>query len=122
MKPKTREWLARAAEDMAIADFAWESSFVPSCLFHLQQAIEKVLKAALIESTGDYPKTHDLPDLVARLGLDLSPEQMKLLRRLSEQYIPTRYADPWIEIPGDVADNYYRGTKELYSWLLQQLS
>ena len=122
MKPETERWVRRADEDMGVADAAWEREYNSACLFHCQQAIEKLLKAALIESTGDYPKIHDLPALAGRLSLALSEEQMRFLGKLSEQYIPTRYGDEWIEMPREVVENYYRDTKELYLWLLQRLS
>ncbi len=47
---------------------------------------------------------------------------MVFLGKLSEQYIPARYGDEWVEIPREEAENYYRRAKEFYSWLLQQLS
>jgi HEPN domain-containing protein len=121
MKPETERWVTRADEDLGMADAAWEREYHSSCLFHCQQAVEKLLKAALIERTGRYPKIHDLPDLAGRLSLNPPQQEMEFLAKLSEQYIPARYGDEWIEIPPDVAENYYRRTREFYSWLRQQL-
>ena len=122
MKPETERWLRRAAEDMGVADAAWERGYDSSCIYHCQQAIEKLLKARLIEKTGRYPKTHDLPSLAEGSSLDLSQEQSEFLGKLSEQYLPTRYGDEWIEMPRETAENYYRTSRDIYSWLLQQLS
>jgi len=122
MKPETERWLRRAAEDMGVADAAWERGYDSSCIYHCQQAIEKLLKAKLIEKTGRYPKTHDLPSLAEGSSLDLSQEQSEFLGKLSEQYLPTRYGDEWIEMPRETAENYYRTSRDIYSWLLQQLS
>ena len=122
MKPETERWLRRAAEDMGVADAAWERGYDSSCIYHCQQAIEKLLKARLIEKTGRYPKTHDLPSLAEGSSLDLSQEQSEFLGKLSEQYLPTRYGDEWIEMPRETAENYYRTSRDIYSWLLQQQS
>jgi len=122
MKPETERWLRRAAEDMGVADAAWERGYDSSCIYHCQQAIEKLLKAKLIEKTGRYPKTHDLPSLAEGSSLDLSQEQSEFLGKLSEQYLPTRYGDEWIDMPRETAENYYRTSRDIYSWLLQQLS
>ncbi len=54
MKPETERWVARAAEDLGMADAAWEREYFSSCMFHCQQAVEKLLKAGLIERTGWY--------------------------------------------------------------------
>ena len=107
---------------MGVADAAWERGYDSSCIYHCQQAIEKLLKAKLIEKTGRYPKTHDLPSLAEGSSLDLSQEQSEFLGKLSEQYLPTRYGDEWIEMPRETAENYYRTSRDIYSWLLQQLS
>ena len=122
MKPETERWLEIAAEDMGVAEVAWEREYYASSLFHCQQAIEKVLKAGLVERGETVPKIHDLPDLVHRLGLTLDHQDMDFLGRLTEQYIPTRYGDVRVEYPRQVAENYLKTTKRLYSWLLQQPS
>ncbi|MDO8616260.1 MAG: HEPN domain-containing protein [Dehalococcoidia bacterium] len=122
MKPETERWLARAAEDVSVAEFAWQAGYTLSCLFHLHQAIEKLLKAGLIERKGAYRKVHDLPRLAAELGLAISQEQLALLAKLTEQYIPSRYGDEPLEMPADTTENYYRQSNEFYAWLLQRLS
>ena len=122
MKPETERWMARAAEDIAVAEFAWEAGYILTCLFHLHQAIEKLLKAGLIERKGAHPKVHDLPRLASEFGLAISQGQLALLAKLTEQYIPSRSGDEPLEMPVEVAENYYRQSKEFYRWLLQQLS
>jgi len=122
VKPETERWIARAAEDVAVAEFAGQAGYIQTCLFHLHQAIEKLLKAGLIEGQGAHPKVHDLPRLATELGLAISQEQLALLAKLTEQYIPSRYGNDPLEMPADTAENYYRQSKEFYAWLLQRLS
>jgi HEPN domain-containing protein len=121
MKPETERWVQLAHGDMQMAEAAWERELYSPCLFHCQQAIEKALKAGLVEAGAEVPKTHDLVGLAGRLKLNLDAEQKDFLGRLTEQYIPTRYGDVWVEYPRDVAENYFEAAKGMYAWLLQQL-
>jgi HEPN domain-containing protein len=58
----TREWLARAEDDMRAAgiDLAAEPPLIRDVLFHCQQAVEKVLKAFLRWHDKPFRKTHEL--------------------------------------------------------------
>jgi HEPN domain-containing protein len=117
MEPETENWLKIAEEDMTVAQAAWDIGLYSPCIYHCQQAIEKAMKAALVENGLTFPKTHDLLRLADILGLDLDRDQ-----RETDQYNPTRYGDVRIEYPPDVAENYFETTKRMYSWLRQQLS
>jgi len=68
---------------------------VEAAAFHAQQCIEKYLKAALVAKGIDFPRTHDIDELVALLPknavLDIPVEQR---RRLTSYAIIARY-------PGD---------------------
>jgi HEPN domain-containing protein len=121
MKAETERWVQLSDEDVQMAEAAWERALYSPCLFHCQQMVEKVLKAGLAEAGIEVPKTHDLVGLANRLKLDLDTEQKDFLGRLTEQYIPTRYGDVWVEYPRDVAENYFETAKGMYIWLLQQL-
>ena len=124
MKAETERWAELAEEDRSIATAALEASFFRPCIFHCQQALEKLLKAIWIErATEGLPRrTHDLVSLCKELDLGLSEEWLEFLRRLSEQYIPTRYGDAPVEYSRESAENYHERTREIFSWLRQQLS
>jgi HEPN domain-containing protein len=67
MKPVTREWIDKAEADYAAALILRRSRKRFSrdiVCFHLQQCIEKYLKARLVESAIAFPKTHDLERLL----------------------------------------------------------
>lgn len=64
-----QEWLDKAAEDeqvvaaLRVAGGPWAAA-----AYHLQQAAEKLVKAALVEQGTPPPRTHDLPDLLGRFS------------------------------------------------------
>jgi HEPN domain-containing protein len=67
MKPSTREWVAKAEEDFLAASALNRRRKVPlwnTVCFHVQQAVEKYLKARLEEAGHAVPKTHDLLHLL----------------------------------------------------------
>ena len=76
MKLATREWVDKAEADFAAA-LLLRSSRKRFCrdlvCFHLQQCVEKCLKARLEEAAIAFPKTHDLERL---LGLALAVEPL----------------------------------------------
>jgi len=77
MKPRdetrrelVRQWLARAEEDFGVARHLLSSrgSYWTSAGFHAQQAAEKFLKAVLVHHQIEFPKTHDLGELLELLA------------------------------------------------------
>lgn len=73
MQAKTRDWVKRAEADYATAltmRRSWKKHRRDIVCFHLQQWIEKYLKARLLEAGIEFPKSHDLErllDLVAHV-------------------------------------------------------
>jgi HEPN domain-containing protein len=65
-----RQWVAKAEEDLRTAEHTLtlkrRCPFATVC-FHAQQCIEKYLKALLASLSIDFPKIHDLAELVALL-------------------------------------------------------
>lgn len=97
------EWVERADKDLELAkhifDEGWNWEYV--CYF-CEQAVEKHLKAFIVQVKGNITKrerTHNLIDLsrlCKNLGLDLSGLEQSL-RMLSQFYTPTRYPVPEAE-------------------------
>jgi HEPN domain-containing protein len=113
MKPETERWLALANEDIDLAEISWRRTYYSACVAHCQQAIEKVLKAALVERGIRFRKTHDLPELADLLGLDIASEDLDFLAKLTDQYLPSRYGDVHVEYPPEMAENYLESTKRI---------
>lgn len=87
-------WLAFAAKDLRVARLTTtEASLLDATAFHIQQAIEKILKALLVAAATDVRRVHDINEL-ARLAHrhwpDLIPEEFSLAHATS-WYIVSRY-------------------------------
>ena len=97
-----KQWLDRAAEDLVVAQLLLEEEHFAHACFLSQQGVEKGLKSFLLYSTGAYPRTHRLVDLLAEcMASDHSLGQFLSDCAIVDQfYIPTRYPD---SIPGGLA-------------------
>lgn len=58
------EWLERAEEDIASVRWALGQGYIFFAAYHLQQAVEKWLKAFLLHHGWHLERTHDLEDLL----------------------------------------------------------
>lgn len=96
MKPATKEWVDKAEADFICAQRESRARRQPSyddICFHVQQCIEKYMKARLIEENRTFPKIHDLSKLLdlllslEALWADLRPT----LIMISEYAVMYRY-------------------------------
>jgi HEPN domain-containing protein len=76
------EWLQKADPDLRLAEFllAENAPFWDAIAFHCQQAAEKYLKAFLVSRQMEFPKTHNIRELLGfvasadkKLALYLKP-------------------------------------------------
>ena len=89
-------WLDRAMDDIRATRVLLRDGIAMQAAFHLQQAIEKTLKALLVAARQDVRKTHDL-DTLAELARRHWPVLVAApfsLSYVSRWYIISRY-------PGD---------------------
>jgi len=95
------EWLAKADNDLTTAAHTLKlgaSCPTDTVCFHAQQCVEKHLKAVLVVEGIDFPKTHDLETLIARIPIGLRPElSSEELAGLTEYATGARYPG-WEEI------------------------
>ena len=66
MKPLAEEWLSKADEDFRVAEreLNAEPPVFSAVCFHAQQAVEKAMKALLVDFGAAFPRTHDLKFLL----------------------------------------------------------
>lgn len=106
-----REWVLKAEGDLLTATHTLKLGRrcpTDTVCFHAQQCAEKYLKALLVLRGFDFPKTHDLEALAARLRNGgkprLSPDDLARLKRYATV---TRYPGaeeiPLAEARGAVA-------------------
>ncbi len=108
MKPREQvkrqivnEWLRKANADLALAEHLLENgtAFLNAITFHCQQAAEKYIKAFLVWHEIDFPKTHDLEEL-----LDLAETSNRdLAASLRDVIVLTPYGVE-LRYPGDRPD------------------
>lgn len=70
-----------------------ERGYLNACLQNAQQAVEKALKAALVETRGKFPKTHSIRELIrlaaaGNFSAEIATEEGDLLDSI---YIPSKY-------------------------------
>jgi HEPN domain-containing protein len=99
--PDVLEWISKAEQDYQTAETMARKrkNPVPDIVgFHSQQCIEKYLKAYLVSSKTDFPKTHDLVELLelAVVKDPLMETYRTDLRMLNPFSVQFRY-------PGDTA-------------------
>lgn len=83
-----REWIAKAESDLLTASHTLKLGRrcpTDAVCFHAQQCAEKYIKALLVLQQIDFPKTHDLEALAARLRGSrkpgLAPDDLARLKR-----------------------------------------
>ena len=93
MKDDTRLWMKYAEENVKSAKVLKENSLFNPCLQNIQQAVEKFLKAVIIEYGFEFRKTHsinELKDTIASHGItvDITKEECHFLDSV---YLPSKY-------------------------------
>ncbi|HIJ94503.1 MAG TPA: HEPN domain-containing protein [Desulfuromonadales bacterium] len=89
-------FIVKAKQDLVLVrEVLGSNTIAPEILlFHLQQAVEKLIKSLLTYNQVKFPKTHDLDDLV-ELAEENNIELPPLIERLTEltpYAVETRYA------------------------------
>ena len=125
MNDLTAEWIAKAEGDYATAGRELRARRRPNydaVCFHAQQAVEKYLKAFLQEAGADFPKTHNLIELLQLVvPLDASFElQRDLLIRL-ERYA-VRYRYPGESADQDEARSAFNAARTVRKFIRQRLA
>ncbi|MFH0770732.1 MAG: HEPN domain-containing protein [Candidatus Peregrinibacteria bacterium] len=92
-------WRKGSRDSMEVARMCLEAQKFEHALFAAHLAVEKALKARFIEKHDDAaPFTHELHALASHIPLNLSGEQISLLREMSRLAVRARYADhQWSE-------------------------
>jgi HEPN domain-containing protein len=91
------EWLRRAKGNLARAKQSKPAEgFWEDLCFDAQQAAEKAVKAVLVFRQIDFPKTHQIGELLVLLGQGGhgAPEPVWRAQALSNYAVSTRYPSP----------------------------
>ena len=126
MTSAAKRWAEQARYDLDTARAMFTSERHLYVLFCCQQAVEKALKAVIVDKSSEFPpRTHSLPRLVEATGLKMAAAHMDFLAELTSYYIQTRYPEE-IESLGagvnrDISSDTLRKSEEVVTWLLSTL-
>lgn len=94
MEKETKQWLKIALEDKNLAVEMWNSKRYVYAVMFWQQAVEKIIKAYIIEQKNIFPiKTHDIDQLLKQAKIDYKQHGLGKMQELSLAFTRTRYED-----------------------------
>lgn len=93
MKDETVTWLFYADENLEVAELSFDHGHLNACLQNAQQAVEKYLKAVIIERNREFRRTHSIRELLGILadqdiGLSIAEDDVDLMDSI---YVPSKY-------------------------------
>lgn len=120
-----REWLNRARSNLARARATRgvPDVYLEDICFDAQQAAEKAIKAVLVLKGVDFPKIHDIADLVslvAESGLPVPPE-VAASAELTEYAVVARYPSAVEPTTEEDCDAAIQAAEAVFSWALRTI-
>lgn len=113
----TKDWIDFAQVDLDVAIELLDNGdrFFPSILYHLQQSVEKALKALLVLQDMKMLKTHDLDLLLTKLEETplFEPRLISLIQTLEPFSVEVRYPGFDLDITSDDVSSALSSTKEV---------
>lgn len=103
-----RQWVERAEEDLRNAEHTLtleKGCPLGTVCFHAEQCVEKYLKALLVFQGIDFPKTHNIPELLALMPASVRPVlSSEEQEQLTDYATVTRYPGDWEPITREDAE------------------
>lgn len=124
MKKETKEWLQIAKDDREVAIEMWKTKRNVYAVMFWQQAVEKIIKAYIVESVDVLPKkTHDLDVLLKQAKLNIAELPFTNVKELSLAFTRTRYEDLSRKhyMKRSVVEPLVMMAEKLYLWIEKQL-
>ena len=110
-------WLNFAKEDLISSEVLFNEGLLNTAAYHLQQAVEKSLKAILILKGRNPPKTHDINRLFREVSKYYPiPDDIKRAVDLTDYAFTTRYPDDYVPISKDEYEEAYEIALKVYEW------
>ncbi len=118
-----RQWLLKAEEDLNAAKslLTYGTTFLSTVCFHSQQAAEKFLKAYLTSCQAEFPKTHDIDeilDLIAPVNSKLS-ESLRDTIMLTNYGVGVRYPGEFLNVTGSDAEQAIQMAEKVRGLVLE---
>lgn len=120
-----KQWIEKAEEDFRTADYLLtlkeDCPLNPVC-FHSQQCVEKYIRALLIYCSIQFPKSHDVVELVNLVPEnhrpDLSIYDLAIINRYA---VDTRYPGEWEIVTRQEAEESVRIAGDIRLKIRQRL-
>ena len=122
-REEVEEWLKKAMEDWRVAEILLNSGeeLTLPCMFHLQQMLEKLLKALIIVRGNRIERTHDL----GRLAQIADAQEVEGLLDLCDTFtlfaVNGRYPGDLPEVSISAAQNYFESSAKVRRALLNHI-
>lgn len=120
-----RQWLHKAEQDFSLAAHLLSEGRYPEAVaFHSQQAAEKLLKGILVLHQIEFPKTHNLGELLDRLAL-AEPSRAAALRDvtgLNPYGVEHRYPGDFPELTQEEARTAFQLAEKLRATVMPLLT
>jgi len=121
-------WVERSQYDLDTAKVMLDTGRYLYVAYMCQQTIEKILKALIAQEGKENFPIHNLNRLaeIASIKGELSSDQFNFLAELTPYHIEARYGDykeSLSEIISEAkAQQIYKRTQEIHSWLYQKIN
>lgn len=117
------EWLGKADEDRRASEVLLESGeeLALPCLFHLQQMLEKLLKALILRRGNRLERTHDLNRLVQEADAQDIDGLLDLCDTLNVFSVSGRYPGDLMQVSISTARDYFESASRVREELLKQI-
>jgi HEPN domain-containing protein len=125
MRKEAEQWWKQAKRDLQTAQNCNSSKDYYACAFFCQQSVEKALKALYIEKKRESPRTtHSL--IYYATEVDAPQQFYTFLRRLTPEFVTTRYPDAAYGVPYELYDEAIAGeilekSREVIQWIASQI-
>ena len=119
MRKEVQNWLDQAGDDFDGAEFNFHGRKYSIAAFLCQQAVEKALKALLIEQTASFPRIHDLTKL-ARL-VEAPTDILTRCSRINPAYTASRYPDSPKQYSKQDCETLLADSKVVMKWIRENL-
>lgn len=114
MNLEMKKWRKSGEKDFDTAKYLFNGKKYEESAFFCQQAVEKLLKAKLLERTNKLIKVHDLVLLARKLD---APENIIIAcSKITPAYIDSRYPDLFKEYSVEDLEEILLLTKEVLEW------
>jgi HEPN domain-containing protein len=118
-------WIAKAEKDFSLAEhLVAEGCFYCEAIgFNSQQSVEKLLKAVLAMHQVDFPKTHNLGELLDRLAaVDTNlADSLRELTALNPYGVEYRYPGDFPELTSQDAETAFQLARKAHTILMPML-